>query len=148
MCHQPGAFSTSEAILKVIDGVSGALGNGALGRNASEYEYKLALGPLYLTLLVLDVAEMSFWRKFSQSLSGEASSTTISRLSSDSLKMMYLYFLLSLRSLNAVMHSCETEALQGWHCQLRSSEFAVRISNVGGAAHDCSGDRVRGAVQK
>ncbi len=55
---------------------------------------------------------MSFSRKFSQSLSADASSTMICRLSSESLKTMYLYFLLSLRSLKAVTHSGATEALQ------------------------------------
>lgn len=51
------------------------------------------------TFLFLDVALRSFSRKFSQSLSVEASSTTISLLSSDSLKMMNLYFLASFSSL-------------------------------------------------
>ena len=55
---------------------------------------------------------MSFSRKLSQSLSADASSTMICRLSSESLKTMYLYFLLSLRSLKAVTHSGDTEALQ------------------------------------
>lgn len=52
-----------------------------------------------LTVLLLDVALMSFSRKTSQSCSDEASSTTICLLSSDSLKMMNLCFLLSFRSL-------------------------------------------------
>ncbi|KAI2617491.1 hypothetical protein GGR54DRAFT_209170 [Hypoxylon sp. NC1633] len=64
-----------------------------------------------LTLLLLLLALMSCSRKTSQSFSAEASSTTIWRLSSESLKMMYLCFFASLRSLNAVMHSCETVAL-------------------------------------
>lgn len=51
------------------------------------------------TDLLLAVALMSFSRKFSQSLSGDASSTTICLLSSDSLKTMYLYFFDSFRSL-------------------------------------------------
>lgn len=52
------------------------------------------------TVLLLVLALISFWRK--SSYSGPSSlvlSTTISLLSSDSLKMTYLYFLLSFRSL-------------------------------------------------
>lgn len=56
-------------------------------------------GRAQLTLLLFVLALTSFSRKTSQSPSSEASSTTICLLSSDSLKMMNLYFLLSFRSL-------------------------------------------------
>ncbi len=109
------------------------------------------------TLLLLDLALISFSRKFSQSLSAEASSTTISRLSSESLKTMYLYFLLSFRSLKAVTHSCDTEALrrgkgQYAFCSGRSpppppSSLSLSSSSLPVAAVNLRGGGERGDLE-
>jgi hypothetical protein len=55
--------------------------------------------------------------------------------------MMYLYFLASLRSLNAVMHSCETTALDGLAVLASPAYDFESVSNVGKAAHDLTCDR-------
>ena len=96
---------------------------------------------------------MSFWRKTSQSLSAEASSTTICLLSSDSLKTMYLYFLDNFRSLYAVMHSCETEALMttAWlacepQCDETPSPNDIPTARVSGHDGDDDYDTTRGAT--
>ena len=63
------------------------------------------------TVLLFDWALINFSRKWSQSPSDEASSTTISFQSSDILYKIYLMLLVSLSSLNFVMHSGEIETL-------------------------------------
>jgi hypothetical protein len=54
---------------------------------------------------------------------------TICLLSSESLKIMYLYFLLSFRSLKAWTHSCETVALHG-DCQYVSSSVVSKSARA------------------
>lgn len=80
--------------------------------------------------MVFVLALMSFSRNASQSLSPEASSTTISLLSSESLKMTNLYFLASFRSLNACMHSWATVALLQSDIRVSSSSSRVAQSSA------------------
>ena len=125
----PGTLARGKLVLKVVDGVPGALADSALrpvshcsrapAAPEAQRKHLPTASPRCsntrgkLTLLLFVWALTSFSRKTSQSGLSEASSTTICLLSSDSLKMMNLYFLLSFSSLYEDMQSWATIALQG-----------------------------------
>lgn len=124
----PVTLARRQAVLEVIDGVSGTLAGGTLciHQQDKSREQEQVYSAVGANRTVLDTAWAfrSFSRKVSQSLLSLISSTTISLRSSDSLKMMYLCFLLSLRSFQAETHSSLTVALHvdfGWLVLAQSS---------------------------
>lgn len=127
--HLPRTLAGSKLVLEVVDGVTGTLADSALQsyQHPVFLQIQVAFWQQKHTVLLLCWALTSFSRKTSQSPSVEASSTTISRLLSESLKMMNLDFLANLRSLNAFMHSCETEALEQVYVSIVDHCFVRRV---------------------
>lgn len=120
----PVTLARCQAVLKVVNSISGTLALSTLGNHQSA-KIKVTRArcgasrqtqETQRTVLETVLAFRSFSRKASQSLLSLASSTTISLRSSDSLKMMNLYFLLSLRSFQEETHSSLTVALHDTSC--------------------------------